>query len=88
MILCIDIGNTNIKYAVFENKTLKASYRVSSRHTRTADEYGATLINLLSSSNIKTTDIQGIIILNGCSNWILIIKDFPSETFPKRFQQK
>lgn len=62
MILCIDIGNTNIKYAVFEDKTLKASYRVSSRHTRTADEYGATLINLLSSSGLKTTDINGIII--------------------------
>ncbi len=62
MILCIDIGNTNIKYAVFEGKTLKASYRVSSRHTRTADEYGATLINLLSSSGIKTTDINGIIV--------------------------
>ena len=62
MILCIDIGNTNIKYAVFEGKTLKASYRVSSRHTRTADEYGATLINLLSSSGIKTTDISGIIV--------------------------
>ena len=62
MILCIDIGNTNIKYAVFEDKTLKASYRVSSRHTRTADEYGATLINLLASSGLKTTDINGIII--------------------------
>ena len=62
MILCIDIGNTNIKYAVFEDKNLKASYRVSSRHTRTADEYGATLINLLSSSGLKTTDIKGIII--------------------------
>ena len=62
MILCIDIGNTNIKYAVFEGKTLKASYRVSSRHSRTADEYGATLINLLSSSGIKTIDISGIIV--------------------------
>ena len=29
-----------------------------------------------------------LIILNDCSSWILIIKDFPSETFPKRFQQK
>ncbi len=61
MILCIDIGNTNIKYAVFDGKNLKSSYRVSSRHTRTADEYGATLINLLNSSDIKTTDIDGII---------------------------
>ena len=62
MILCIDIGNTNIKYAVFNGKNLMASYRVSSRHTRTADEYGATLINLLNSSNIKTGDIKGIIV--------------------------
>ena len=61
MILCIDIGNTNIKYAVFDGDELKASFRVSSRHTRTADEYGATLINLLSSKDIKTTDIEGII---------------------------
>ena len=62
MILCIDIGNTNIKYAVFDNNQLKGSFRVSSRHTRTADEYGATLINLLSSANIRTADINGIII--------------------------
>ena len=61
MLLCVDIGNTNIKYAVFDGKTLKASYRVSSRHTRTADEYGATLLNLLQSSNINRSDIDGII---------------------------
>ena len=62
MIICVDIGNTNIKYAVFDGKDLKASYRVSSRHNRTADEYGATLINLLASSSIKKEDIEGIII--------------------------
>lgn len=61
MLLCIDVGNTNIKYAVFDGKNLKASYRVSSRHTRTADEYGATLINLLQSSKISVEDIDGII---------------------------
>lgn len=62
MLLCIDIGNTNIKYAVFDGKILKASYRVSSRHTRTADEYGATLINLLRSSDIATKDVKGIVV--------------------------
>lgn len=61
MLLCIDIGNTNIKYAVFRNEELLSSYRVSSRQTRTADEYGATLINLLKSSNIEVEDIDGII---------------------------
>lgn len=62
MILCIDIGNTNIKYAVFNGDNLMASYRVSSRHTRTADEYGATLINLLASNDISRQDIDGIIL--------------------------
>ncbi len=61
MILCIDVGNTNIKYAVFDGDILKASFRVSSRHSRTADEYGATLLNLLSSKEIKTSDIKGVI---------------------------
>ena len=61
MILCIDVGNTNIKYAVFDGDVLKASFRVSSRHSRTADEYGATLLNLLASKDIKTQDIKGII---------------------------
>ena len=37
-------------------------YRVSSRLTRTADEYGAVLLNLLDSSNIHRKDITGIII--------------------------
>lgn len=61
MILCIDVGNTNIKYAVFDGELLKASFRVSSRHSRTADEYGATLLNLLASKEIKTQDIKGVI---------------------------
>lgn len=61
MILCIDIGNTNIKYAVFNGDEIKGTFRVSSRHTRTADEYGATLVNLLQSKDISRKDITGII---------------------------
>ncbi len=61
MILCIDIGNTNIKYAVFDGNEIKGSFRVSSRHSRTADEYGATLMNLLASKEIDRRDIKGII---------------------------
>ncbi len=61
MLLCIDIGNTNIKYAVFKGDELMGSFRVSSRHTRTADEYGATLLNLLRSKEIGPKDIDGII---------------------------
>lgn len=62
MLLAIDIGNTNIKYGVFDKDSLKASFRVSSRLNRTADEYGAVLLNLLSSEKITVKDIDGIIV--------------------------
>lgn len=62
MILCIDIGNTNIKYGVYDENKLVASFRVSSRLSRTADEYGSVLVNLLTDRGIEKADITGIII--------------------------
>ncbi len=62
MLLCIDIGNTNIKYGVYEGDLLVASFRVSSRLSRTADEYGSVLVNLLSDKGIVKSDLEGIII--------------------------
>ena len=62
MLLAIDIGNTNIKYGVFKGEKLVASFRVSSRLSRTADEYGSVLVNLLQTKQIEKTDIDGVII--------------------------
>lgn len=62
MLLTIDIGNTNIKYGIYKGKELVASFRVSSRISRTADEYGSVLVNLLDDRGIKKTDVDGIII--------------------------
>ena len=61
MLLAIDLGNTNIKYGVFNGQKLVASFRVSSRISRTADEYGSVLVGLLSDSGITKSDIDGII---------------------------
>ena len=62
MLLVIDIGNTNIKYGVWKDDNMLASFRVSSRISRTADEYGSVLVNLLDNSGINKTDIDGIIV--------------------------
>ena len=62
MLLVIDVGNTNIKYGVWKDDTMLASFRVSSRISRTADEYGSVLVNLLDNSGIKKTDVDGIIV--------------------------
>ncbi|MBR0189352.1 MAG: type III pantothenate kinase, partial [Clostridia bacterium] len=62
MLLVIDVGNTNIKYGVWKDDVMLASFRVSSRISRTADEYGSVLVNLLGDSGIKKTDVDGIIV--------------------------
>ena len=53
MIFCIDIGNTNIKYAVFDGDELKATFRVTSRRTATSDEYGVVVRDLLKQADIR-----------------------------------
>ena len=47
MIICLDIGNTNIKYAVFNGDNLLISFRVATEHKKTSDEYGGQLLSIL-----------------------------------------
>lgn len=61
MLLAIDVGNTNIKYGIFDGDKLIASFRVSSRLSRTADEYGSVLVNLLATSGLSKEEIDGVI---------------------------
>ncbi len=62
MIICIDIGNTNIKYAVYEKDELLVSFRVSTDFKRTSDEYGEQIIGMLDIKGIKAKDITGGIV--------------------------
>ena len=59
MILCIDVGNTNIKYALFDKEELKVSFRVSTDLKRTSDEYGAQIIDMLTVKGISPSKITG-----------------------------
>lgn len=62
MILVMDAGNTNIKIAVFNGDEQMASWRISSKISRTADEFGITLMDLCKSIGINLADIEGVII--------------------------
>ena len=62
MIICIDIGNTNIKYAIYEGETLCISFRVATDLKKTSDEYGSQLVNMLKVREIKRDGITGGII--------------------------
>lgn len=61
MLLVIDIGNTNIKIGVFDNDKLLHSFRLSTAHVRTGDEYGVDILAQLASKGIKPDDIEGAI---------------------------
>ena len=62
MIICIDIGNTNIKYAIYDKDELKISFRVATDFKVTSDEYGSQLVNMLKIKDISVSDIEGGII--------------------------
>ena len=62
MIICIDVGNTNIKYAIYEKDELKFSFRVETDFKKTSDEYGSQLVNMLKIKEISTECIEGGII--------------------------
>src|SRR5205823_1444852 len=64
MLLAIDSGNTNAVFAVYEEDTLRASWRISTNARRTADEYAIWLTQLLSLEGFKPTDIDAAIIGN------------------------
>ena len=59
MIICIDIGNTNIKYAIYDKDKLKVSFRVATDFRTTSDEYGAQLIGMLTAQGISANEITG-----------------------------
>lgn len=58
----MDVGNTNIKYALFEGDELKISFRVATEHKKTSDEYGGQVLSILQNNKISSSDITGGII--------------------------
>ena len=58
----MDVGNTNIKYALFDGDRLALSFRVATEHKKTSDEYGGQLLSILGNNGIKASEITGGII--------------------------
>ena len=52
MLLAIDIGNTNITIGLFDAQKLQKTWRVSTDSSRTSDEYGLQISNMLGSYKI------------------------------------
>lgn len=62
MLLAIDIGNSNSKFAVYDGDTQRGIWRVSTDRKRTADEYAGWLLGLMEIGGIARQQVERVII--------------------------
>ena len=62
MILALDVGNTNIKAALFDGDEIVASFRLTTQVPRTSDEYGILLTTLLRSNGYEESLVDAVVI--------------------------
>lgn len=62
MLLAIDIGNTNVVFALFDGLTIKTRWRITTDPRRTADEYAVWLLQLMAIEGIERVAVTSIIV--------------------------
>ena len=62
MLLAIDVGNTNLVFALVEAGEIKARWRIATDPRRTADQYSVWLHQLLELEGYGRDDVHGVII--------------------------
>ncbi|MGI6367581.1 MAG: type III pantothenate kinase [Anaerolineae bacterium] len=62
MLLCVDIGNTNIVIGLYRGEHLVAHWRISTVHERTADEYAIIVLNLFQHGGFGMDEVSDCII--------------------------
>ena len=62
MLLAVDVGNTNVVFAVCEGREIRARWRIATDPRRTADQYAVWLIQLMAIEGIAREAIDQIIV--------------------------
>ncbi|MCB0355494.1 MAG: type III pantothenate kinase [Bdellovibrionales bacterium] len=62
MILCLDVGNSQIHGGIFAKEILKLQFRRTTRHGSTSDEFGVFLRNVLRENSLDPESVTQIAI--------------------------
>jgi type III pantothenate kinase len=62
MLLCIDIGNTNITLGMYEGAALGPRWRLATENERMPDEFGLQVTGLLALAGKSAADVGGVAI--------------------------
>ena len=62
MLLCIDTGNTNTVFSIWDGQAFIGTWRASTEHQRTADQYFVWLTTLMEAAGLKNVAIDEVVI--------------------------
>jgi len=62
MLLAIDVGNTNVVFALVKGRDIRARWRIATDPRRTADEYAVWLNQLLELEGYRTADVDAVLV--------------------------
>lgn len=62
MLLVADVGNTNVVFALYDQREIKTRWRIATDPRRTGDEYAVWLLQLLEIEGVKREQVTQIII--------------------------
>jgi type III pantothenate kinase len=75
MLLCVDIGNTNIKLGLYNGDKLVSHWRIFTDPSKLSDEYAVLLLSLFASENIKNEMIDGCAISSVVPDLTIAFRD-------------
>jgi type III pantothenate kinase len=81
MLLCIDIGNTNIVFGVIDKDRVIQQWRIRTVKDATSDEIGIAIMNLFEYSGIKAGDINDIIVASVVPSLVNVMEEFSLRYF-------
>lgn len=62
MLLAVDVGNTNVKFALVDGLEIKTRWRVATDPRRTADQYAVWLTQLLELEGYARSDVTAVVV--------------------------
>ncbi len=75
MLLAFDVGNTTIAVGLFRGRKLVKSWKIKTDNDKTADEYGAVLLDLIGIAGLAAGKVTGAIISSVVPPLTSVIED-------------
>jgi type III pantothenate kinase len=83
MLLCIDCGNTNTVFSVWDGHGFRATFRIATQHQRTADEYYVWFAALMAHAKVPP-DIDAAIVSSTVPRVVFNLRVLCSRYFDTR----